>query len=167
MIRTAGPDDATAIAQVHVASWRAIYRNQMPNELLDSLDVENRVKRWSAIIASHPGETLVAEKDNRIVGFVNFGPDRDAPTSSMGEIRAIYLLEEYWRKGLGSRMLDTTINELQLHSFASVMIWVLQSNNNAINFYQKHGLQKDGLTKTETIDGFELNAVRMSKPIDQ
>lgn len=37
MIRKALPSDAQAIAQVHISSWQAAYRDLMPAEYLDAL----------------------------------------------------------------------------------------------------------------------------------
>jgi len=42
MIRPATPEDARAIAEVHVASWRYAYRGLLPDDVLDRLSVEER-----------------------------------------------------------------------------------------------------------------------------
>ena len=42
VIREATPDDARAIAEVHVASWRWAYRGDLPAEFLDGLSVDDR-----------------------------------------------------------------------------------------------------------------------------
>ena len=40
VIREATPEDARAIATVHVASWRTTYRGLLRDAYLDSLDLE-------------------------------------------------------------------------------------------------------------------------------
>ena len=40
-VRDATVDDARAIAEVHVASWRWAYRGQLPDDLLDGLSVDD------------------------------------------------------------------------------------------------------------------------------
>lgn len=165
MIRTAQLQDAQQIAEVHVASWRAIYRDLIPGEILSNLNVESRAKKWTTLIETAPLETIVVEQNSRIVGFANFGQDRDSRRSNCGEIRAIYLLEECWRQGLGSKLFLTAVEDLTELGFESIMIWVLEKNDNAIGFYKNHGLVLDDLRKTDAIDGYVLNEVKMSKPI--
>ena len=72
-IRTAGPEDAGAIAYVHVESWRTTYAGIVPAAYLAGLDETLRTKMWSSWLG---GETLVlvAELDGKIVGFAHFGP---------------------------------------------------------------------------------------------
>ena len=44
-VRTAQPDDAAAVAEVHVRAWQAAYRGLMADEFLDSLRPEDRAAR--------------------------------------------------------------------------------------------------------------------------
>src|SRR5947208_195366 len=94
-IRAATVEDARAIAEVHVAGWRAAYRGQMPDALLDSLSVDERAekrRRWIANPTSVDHRTWVAERDGRILGFANTGPIRDETAASRtAELLALYL----------------------------------------------------------------------------
>ena len=75
VIREATPDDARAIAEVHVASWRWAYRDDLPAEFLDGLSGGRPGARVGRVArAGRPGAgTLVAELDGGIVGFCSFG----------------------------------------------------------------------------------------------
>ena len=42
-IRRARPEDAEAVARVHVAGWRHAYRGLLPDDYLDGLDWRDRV----------------------------------------------------------------------------------------------------------------------------
>src|SRR5438309_5691153 len=53
-LREATRADARAIAEIHVAAWRAAYRDLMPQSYLDSLSVEERAPMWEKTIAQ-PG----------------------------------------------------------------------------------------------------------------
>lgn len=78
-LRDAEVDDARAIAEVHVESWRWAYRGQLPDETLDRLDVAEREAGWLAALASddaHAG-VIVAQSADRIVGFASIGAARD------------------------------------------------------------------------------------------
>ena len=43
LVRTAKPDDAVPIAEIHVALWQSAYRGLLPDSLLDDL---RRVALW-------------------------------------------------------------------------------------------------------------------------
>jgi len=45
-VRRAEPADARGIAEVHTRTWQAAYRHVFPADVLDSLDVEERVRGW-------------------------------------------------------------------------------------------------------------------------
>ena len=48
--------DAEAIATVHVRSWQAAYRGQLPDEYLDGLTVEDRLSQHQWAL-EHPAKT--------------------------------------------------------------------------------------------------------------
>jgi hypothetical protein len=54
IIRRASPKDASAIAGVHVATWRATYAGIVPHEYLASLSAEQRSRFWGERI-ENPG----------------------------------------------------------------------------------------------------------------
>ncbi len=45
-VRIATSSDAPKIAHIHVETWRAAYRGQIPDAVLDGLDVERRTVFW-------------------------------------------------------------------------------------------------------------------------
>ena len=62
-IRTATPEDARAIAEVHVASWRAAYRGVLPDTYLDRLSVdENKTFQPEVIFEGGDGKAELAPK---------------------------------------------------------------------------------------------------------
>ena len=50
-VRLARLDDAPAIAEVHVASWRTTYKGIFSDTLLDSLSVDKREQSWRETLA--------------------------------------------------------------------------------------------------------------------
>jgi ribosomal protein S18 acetylase RimI-like enzyme len=159
--RRATVADASGIATVHVSSWRAIYRGHMPQEVLDSLSVEQRARGWRSLLALPQLETFVAESEH-VTGFCNLGPsrDRDAPPDT-GEITAIYVDPDSWRQGLGRELLAAAIARAQERGFNSLTLWVLRENEQARSFYQALGFRADGCERTDTaLIASPLNEVR-------
>lgn len=50
-VRRAVPEDARAIAAVHVGAWQVAYRGLMADELLDGLSVAQREEVWREALA--------------------------------------------------------------------------------------------------------------------
>lgn len=72
-VRRATADDARAIAEVQVATWRAAYVHLFPAQVLESLSVDERELMWRRLTASDSMAVFVAEGERGIVGFVNVG----------------------------------------------------------------------------------------------
>lgn len=133
VVRRAEPGDAGAIARVHVRSWQAGYRGQLPDELLDSLNTADRISVWEAAIdtAEWPGRgtLLIEDYDAQVVGFAHLVPsrDRDDNPDSTGEIASFYIDPTSWGRGLGSRLMHSALAELS-SQYRTGTLWVLETN---------------------------------------
>lgn len=169
--REAGPRDVDGLAAVQVRSWREAYRDLIPARILDGLSTSGRAGRWRRILADPSLATLVAEAgDGRVVGFVNLGPWRDeGPADSGGrmlEVRALYLLPERWRQGLGRRLVELALAGPDWRSYHSAGLWVLDGNRRAMAFYEALGFRPDGGVKVDSgLHGFDLRELRYWKPL--
>lgn len=154
-IRLAVPEDAAAIARVHVASWRSTYRGLLPEDVLANLSVERREEMWrqqteTARQDPRRGFVLVAEDDGgEVVGFVSAGPDREAGSDFDRELYAIYLLEAHQGQGIGRMLVDQVVDRFRAQGYGSMRVWVLDGNP-AEAFYQRLGGRRVG-TQTLTI----------------
>ena len=161
IFRSAHSDDVRGIAEVHVCSWQATYRGQIPDSYLDGRSVAKRELAWTQILMYEKRRVLVAEEGG-IVGFTSFGPVRDEEETRLptGEIYTIYVLEDFWNCGIGKTLMKNALIALKGDGFGSVKVWVLETNKRARVFYEKLGFKTDGLRKTEKGDGFELQEIR-------
>ena len=164
VFRNAHSNDARGIAEVHVRSWQAAYRGQVPDSYLEGLSVEKRELMWTEILKDQTRGVLVAEHESRIVGFSSFGPVRDGEENRLltGEIYSIYVLEEFWNLGIGRTLMEDSLTALERDGLGSVKVWVLETNQIAIPFYEKFGFKTDGLRKTEKLEDFVLREIRYS-----
>lgn len=171
-IRPAQPRDAAAIALIHVRTWQAAYRGQLPETYLKSLDAEldQRTARWERSIANATARgqhQLVAEESGRVVGFVTFGPSEDEPVDpEVGQVYAIYVDADYWDRGYGRELFAAAVRGLTDAGFDAATLWVLDSNTRARRFYEAAGWVADGATKTERRGDVELREIRYrSRPL--
>jgi GNAT superfamily N-acetyltransferase len=168
VIRAATISDAHDIAEVHVAGWKAAYRGLMPDSVLDGLSVPKREEMWRRIIAEQKYQLLVAEHDDRIVGFINFGSGRDseAVPGLTGEILAIYVDPNRWHEGIGRGLLEAALSELKSAGFNEATLWVLDSNSRGRVFYERAGFSADGVTKSGIVgDNAKIQEVRYRRPL--
>ena len=170
-VRLARVDDARAIAEVHVASWRTTYKGIFPDALLDSLSVDKREQSWRETLAvPEPNSvTLVAcNVDGSIVGFISGGAERTGRLGYEGELYAIYLLQLAQRQGLGTLLVQHFVGELRARGFGSMAVWVLAANPFR-KFYEALGgkvvaeqqIERGGQSFTESAYGWQdLNTFR-------
>lgn len=164
-VRVASEEDIEQITDVHVASWKSAYRGLIPKNTLENIDREARRAMWARTIAERPSETVISTSHGEITGLANFGKYRDSQDiDHCGEIRAIYVLEKHWRKGIGSKLLEYAVASLS-RNHQEVVLWVLKSNTRAIEFYERHGFSRDGIVKAELLSGVTLNEIRLFKAI--
>lgn len=138
--RAANYDDLKAIARIHVESWQAAYKNIVSQDCLDSLDVQKRLEMWQSVfptLASEKKCLLVAEHDQKIIGFATTGPARDSFLEFTGELYAIYLDPDFYGKGLGQELFKLSVNHLIEQNIGSMYLWVLSKNPQARHFYEK------------------------------
>ena len=88
-----------------------------------------------------PNNLIVAKHEGRVIGFVGYG-DRGDEAPDLGEIFALYVLSEYYGKGVAQQLMKAGLE--QLKNYPRVCLWVLKENKRAIRFYQKCGFSPDG-----------------------
>lgn len=161
-IRIAQVEDAQAIARVHIESWRAAYAGLMPASVLDALDLRKRTEQWKLHLASPVIAVFVGIENGEVVGFSSMRPTRDdGDAGAIAEIPAIYLLRSQWRAGIGRLLCERTLVEARTRGFDEVTLWVLDTNERAIRFYERLGFRSDGELKVDTqLTGSPLSEVR-------
>ena len=165
IVEWATEEDAKELGMVHSSSWKIAYKGIVPDEVLEGITAEGREAYFARVIRNKSEETAVIKAAGDICGFVTLGSSRDEDLShEYGEIWGIYLSPEYWKQGIGSILLDWAKSELKNRGFSKISLWVLEENNRACRFYEKHGFVFDGTIKRITI-GKDLNEKRYTRVI--
>jgi len=136
----AGPADAEALAQVHVASWRETYRGLLPDAYLARMSEQAHARRFAAgLIHPGPDDATLAAADRRgIVGYIQGGPSR-RKLAGEAEIATLYVLKSAQGRGLGGRLLTEAARTLAARGALSLVISVLRDNIPARGFYEHLG----------------------------
>ncbi|MGW4502816.1 N-acetyltransferase family protein [Micromonospora sp. NPDC004336] len=155
-IRREEPEDAEAVARVHIHGWRAGYAGIMPDEVLRRLNVTawaQRRRDLGTAEPEHPFTTLIAEADGAPAGFVTFGPyrnnqDRDDLDPTLGEVLGMYVEPARWGDGTARALLAAARAGLAARGWSDYRVWVLADNHRARRFYERAGLSPDGERST-------------------
>ncbi len=166
LIRPAQPEDALAVAQVHVRSWQAAYRSLLPDEYLDQLRPEDRAAHYD-FSHSDPQKpyTQVTESDGAILGFATTAPARDADYAGLGELLALYVAPESWEQSIGQHLAAAARQRFTDEGFAGAVLWVLEGNARADRFYRRDGWLPDGAQKRDEIWGITVSEIRYRRAL--
>ena len=128
-------DDFVAISRIYASSWRVAYKGIVPQKFLD----ERPDDRWADILRNSSNDNFVMIQNGEYIGTSGVCPARDEKMNGWGEISSIYLLPEYYGKGLGKPLLENSISALIEKGYAKIYLWVLEQNMMARKFYEKNG----------------------------
>ena len=158
LVRTACPDDAAAIAAVHVHTWQRIYRGIMSDGFLDSLHPSQREPMWVRTLETGDQAVHVACLDGAVVGFSFAGASRNEAREA--EIYAIYVHPDQWGTGLGRHLFAASCDAMRAQGSSRLMLWVASKNEQARTFYARAGMETDGATKSANIGGADVEEIR-------
>lgn len=137
-VREATVEDARAIAEAHLASWKTTYPGIVSQEYIDGLRVEDGVARWEVRLTVKANTVLVAEDEAGIFGFIAGGSIMHPVEGYEGEMGAIYMLASHQRRGVGAALVRRLAGELRAQGFRNMAVWVLRDNP-ACGFYARMG----------------------------
>ena len=150
-------DEINGKAHVHCQAWKEAYAGLISQAFLDSRTAEQSEQR--ARKAFENGVlTLVAKDGDRVIGFADYGPYRGEDLEDTGEIYAIYVLKEYYGKGVGYALMKKALEALG--EIRQAAVWVLKGNERAIRFYERCGYRLDGQEQLLTL-GAPVTEARM------
>lgn len=131
------PEEIEGKSLVHWQTWREAYDDLLPADFQETMTLE----KCRFFSQKYPENTLIAMDGKKVVGFISYGNYRDE-TIQAGEIIALYVLKDYYGKGVSKQLMHAAF--VALDQFSEIYLWVLEDNKRAIAFYQKMGFTFDG-----------------------
>ncbi len=155
-IRPAVPGDAADIARVQTRSWQTSYRGILPDHLLDTMNTARRATLRREILLDADALNLVAYDTTHhdLVGFCNAGKSR-RQGPRVGELYEIYIVDRAKRFGLGRELFEGTTAWCRAGQMTSLIIWVLEANENARRFYAAMG-GREGQRVQSSVRGYPV-----------
>ena len=134
------PEEIEGKSIVHWHTWREAYDDLLPADYQETMTLD----RCRFFSQKYPENTLIAMDGKKVVGFISYGKFR-GETIQAGEIIALYVLKDYYGKGVSKQLMHAAF--VALDQFSEIYLWVLKDNKRAIAFYQKIGFTFDGQEK--------------------
>jgi len=109
-------------------------------------DDEKRIEVLKKALANPDYELLVAEIEERLVGFIDQWIIYDfTHGAKLSYIHNLYVSSKHRRKGVASVLLQKVIKNARNMGVAEIHVTTRFDNKLAINLYKKHGLMKEHL----------------------
>ena len=169
-VRYGSAEDAEAISRVRRDAWRVAYAGIITDEIIERATGVPDTGRERALFVSRPWRrTLVAESApsvpdpsaapvTEIIGYASFGPERDVDGAPLperagrdgrrrprcAELYALYVTPARWSTGTGRDLMLRVLEETRAGGYPRIILWVLQENARARQFYERSGFRPDG-----------------------
>jgi len=149
-IRKTSIIDLQDIAKIHLDCWKENYKGLIEQNFLDSLNLENFLKKRQKIIQEDPSIQLVAVHEHKVIGFCDAGPfyfrrnqhissEQEAKLVDPGELYAIYVCPKHQNQGVGKALFLQVKKELIERNLYPFIVWTLNDNDNSRRFYESLG----------------------------
>ena len=137
-IRKRKKEDTKSIANIVTVSWKETYKGIVPDYFFKELEnnEEQRAKNAYDSFDITNNNQLVLEVEDKVVGFVSYGPAKENDFENCGEIIALYIIKQYKGKGFGKKLVDNAKKELKKLGYNKMIIACLKGNPS--NEFYKH-----------------------------
>jgi GNAT superfamily N-acetyltransferase len=132
-LRRGQANDAEVLFAIHRESAMAAYTHVFPPDRYAFPDEEMR-RVWNAALRDPDTTVLIAERDGLPVGFATVSP---------GWLRNFFVVPEEWGHGVAPAIHDEAVRLLETLG-EGAHLWVLEANERARRFYERHGWEPDG-----------------------
>jgi ribosomal protein S18 acetylase RimI-like enzyme len=134
------PDEAEAMAALHIACWRECYVDIVPRELMEKSTSSSRLPIWRDALSDSSRVVFAAYDGEIAIGFILVGKSK-VPNfqGEDGHIAALYLAASHYRQGIGSCLISIAAAKWIEQGGHSLSLSVLSENIRARHFYEALG----------------------------
>ncbi|MDQ3618329.1 MAG: GNAT family N-acetyltransferase [Pseudomonadota bacterium] len=147
-IRRAGPDDADAVSRIAARTFTETFGHLYPDQDLQAFLRDSYAVEKQAVILGHRDYAIwLLERDGEVVGHAAAGPcglPHAEVVAGDGELKRLYVLDEWQNDGWGGRLFETALHWLQRNGPRTLWIGVWSQNLAAQRFYARHGFEHVG-----------------------
>lgn len=122
--------------QVYIQTYG---KEGVSDEFANFITKQFSTERIEETIKQNQDSIIVAVYKENLVGVAEIEFSKKCPTDNIiaPELNKLYILEWFCGKGIGQKLMAFVENILQLKNEKQIWLWVLESNNRAVKFYEK------------------------------
>ena len=151
MIRQAGLEDAAAISEIGLDSFRTAYEGTCgPDDLILHLDEFHAEAAVTRQMNSPANNYLIAEHDSQPAGFAKVRDSSPLPETSATkviELHQLYVSPKQQRFGIGGQLVDALVSFAREEAAQGIWLSAWEDASWAVNFYLKQGFATVGTTE--------------------
>lgn len=159
--RAADRGDYKNIAALHSKSWQQNYRGTFSDNFLNEEVHRERLAVWKErfLVPSENQYVVLAEEDGLVLGFCCAYIDE---SESYGNyLDNLHVSSKAKGRGLGTLLVQKLIEEIKgRNGMDKLYLWVLDSNEVAIDFYDKLKGRREETIKADDIGDAEFWKIR-------
>ena|SRR5436190_21801625 len=148
-IREASYNDIRELEKLAAETYRNAFEHLFTkDELAKRLEQTRSERYFEAALGKNI--VLIAEEDDRTVGYAEFGPT-ELGIGHKGDKKffRLYVLASYQRRGIGQALIETALNHPALRTAKNVYLGVWKENEVAKSLYTKYGFEVTGMTDVD------------------
>lgn len=129
-------EDLLAIAAIYTKNWQHTYKDRLPAEFLQAMNVKGSEKKWHQFLATKGNTLLVAEMEGHVAGFVAVSKEPEMENTRY--IDALHVSSAFQNRGIGSLLLRKVLADIRQEG-KQATICILRGNDRARAVYTKLG----------------------------
>ena len=147
-IRKVQQGDELNLAYIQIESWKAAFQDILSAEILQqATDLTHATAMYKQVLDENIGNGYILEVDSQPHCIAWWGKARDNDMSDYAELICIHSLQDNWRKGCGTQMMNRIMDDMKAAGYDKVMLWVFTNNVRARKFYESCGFVTYGKVK--------------------
>lgn len=148
VIRKVQADDEVYLAYIQTESWKTAFKNILSEEILQKATERNcATAMYKRLLDEHIGNGYILEVNGNPHCIAWWDKARDDDMPDYAELICIHSLQNNWRKGYGTKMMEKVLDDIKDAGYTKVMLWVFTDNDRARKFYEACGFVTYGKTK--------------------
>lgn len=154
-IRKAYPTDAYTLINIMDIVWKREFYDFLPNGILFEMshNVEKRINHLTDQINEN-NRIFVALEDDVPIGYIFYAKAQNVVYDAAAEIREIYILPEFQRKGIGTQLFEKALEEVKKLGFTSLVLYCPWESKGLTFFLKMGGEKKELITKN--VNGYSV-----------
>ncbi len=144
--RTAGPDDAVALARLGAATFTDTFGHLYDPDDLALFLQSHAPATWTRELSDPAFTVRVAEQDGALVGYAKLGPPKlpFEPRGNAAELRQLYVIEACKGQGVAAKLMEWVVDRARNLCADHLYLSVFTDNLRARRFYEKLGFEAEG-----------------------